>query len=140
MLRKKPVTPEAAKLKMAGLCARSEHCEYEIKEKLRKMGLFSDAIQEIIEFLIANRFIDNYRFAKSYVNDKVRFAGWGRNKIKQGLYLKRIPRETIILACDEIDEEEYLSSLYKLAISKSRSLDLSDYDERGKLYRHLISS
>lgn len=139
MLRKKPISPEAAKLKMAGLCARSENCEHEIKEKLRKMGLFSDEINEILEFLIENRFIDNYRYAASFARDKVRFSGWGRNKIKQGLYLKRIPRDAINSACEEIKEEEYNEALYKVASSKARTLDLSDYDDKAKLYRYLIS-
>lgn len=139
MIRKKPVTPDAAKIKMADICAKSEHCEYEIKNKLIKMGLCSGDIAEIIEFLLEERFIDNTRYAKSFANDKVRFAGWGRNKIKQHLYLKRIPRECINEACLNIDEEAYLDSLYKVASQKARSYDLSQYEEKAKLYRYLLS-
>ena len=137
--RKKPVTPEAARLKMADLCARSEQCEYEIREKLRKQGLPSAETDKIITFLIDNKFIDNERYARSFTNDKVRFASWGRNKIRQALALKRIPSSAIIEALNEIDEKEYLKAIQRAGISKIKSLDIEDYDDRLKLYRHLLS-
>ena len=137
--RKKPITPDAARLKMADLCARSEHCEYEIREKLRKQGLPSAETDKIITFLIYNKFIDNERYARSFTNDKVRFASWGRNKIRQALALKRIPSSAIKEALNEIDEKEYLKAIQRAGISKVKSLDIEDYDDRLKLYRHLLS-
>ena len=137
--RKKPVTPDAARLKMADLCARSEQCEYEIREKLRKQGLPSAEADKIITFLIDNKFIDNERYARSFTNDKVRFASWGRNKIRQALALKRIPSSAINEALNEIDEKEYLKAIQRAGISKVKSLDIEDYDDRLKLYRHLLS-
>lgn len=137
--RKKPVTPDAARLKMADLCARSEQCEYEIREKLRKQGLPSAEVDKIITFLIDNKFIDNERYARSFTNDKVRFASWGRNKIRQALALKRIPSSAINEALNEIDEKEYLKAIQRAGMSKVKSLDIEDYDDRLKLYRHLLS-
>ncbi|MBD5197383.1 MAG: RecX family transcriptional regulator [Bacteroidales bacterium] len=136
---KKPITPEAARLKMADLCARSERCEAEIREKLRKQGLPYSEIDKILEFLINNKFIDNARFARSFTNDKVRFAGWGRNKIRQALALKRIPSAAIAEALSQIDEKEYIRSLQRAGTIKARSLDLEEYDDRARLYRYLIT-
>jgi len=139
MIRKKAATPESARLKMADLCARSEHCEYEIREKLRKQMLPPSEVDKIISFLTERRFIDNARFARSFTNDKVRFSGWGRNKIRQALLLKRIPSSLISEALESIDEEEYMAMSCKAASAKARNLDLEDYNERMKLYRHLLS-
>ena len=61
MINKKPASPEALKLKMADLCARSEQCEYDIREKLRRKMLPIADIDRIICFLIENRFIDDLR-------------------------------------------------------------------------------
>lgn len=139
MIRKKPITPEAAKLKMADLCARSEQCEFEIREKLRKQGLSSDESDKIINFLIDNKFIDASRYAASFTNDKVRFSSWGRNKIRQALAMKRIPSADIRTALADIDEKEYLEAIQRAGLSKAKNLDLEIYEDRMKLYRHLLS-
>ncbi len=139
MIRKKPITYDAARLKMADLCARAEHCEHEIREKLFKQGLSSSDIDRLIDFLIENRFIDNSRYAAGFARDKVRFSRWGRNKVRQALALKRIPSATIREALEEIGEDDYLEALHRAAIAKARGLSLDDYDDRAKLYRHLLS-
>lgn len=139
MIKKKTVTPEAARLKMADLCARSEQCEWDIRQKLRKQGLNGGDIEKILDFLTENKFIDDYRFARSFTNDKVRFSAWGRNKIRQALALKRIPRSAITEALREIDEKDYLNALQRAGISKAKNLNLNDYDDKAKLYRYLIS-
>lgn len=139
MIRKKPITKEAALLKMADLCARGEHCAFEIREKLRKMQLAASDANEIVEYLEENRYIDDSRFARAFARDKVKFSGWGKNKIRMALAMKRIPSAEISLALEEIDPEEYMAVAVNAAKAKARNLDLSDYDDKGKLYRHLAS-
>ena len=139
MIRKKPITKEAALLKMADLCARGEHCAFEIREKLRKMQLAASDANEIVEYLEENRYIDDSRFARAFARDKVKFSGWGKNKIRMALAMKRIPSAEISSALEEIDPEEYMAVAVNAAKSKARNLDLSDYNDKGKLYRHLAS-
>ena len=139
MIRKKPITKEAALLKMADLCARGEHCAFEIREKLRKMQLAASDANEIVEYLEENRYIDDSRFARAFARDKVKFSGWGKNKIRRALAMKRIPSAEISSALEEIDPEEYMAVAVNAAKAKARNLDLSDYDDKGKLYRHLAS-
>lgn len=139
MINRKPANPEALRLKMADLCARSEQCEHEIREKLRKKMLPPAEIDKIIDFLIDGKFIDNSRYARSFTNDKVRFSGWGRNKIRMALAYKGIPSSFISEALEGIDEKEYRTSLMKVSTTKAKNLDLNEYDDRAKLYRHLIS-
>ena len=139
MIRKKPITKEAALLKMADLCARGEHCAFEIREKLRKMQLAASDANEIVEYLEENRYIDDSRFARAFARDKVKFSGWGKNKIRMALAMKRIPSAEISSALEEIDPEEYIAVAVNAAKAKARNLDLSDYNDKGKLYRHLAS-
>ncbi len=124
---------------MAGLCARAEHCEAEVREKLYRMGIARDVREEIIDYLVENKYIDHRRFAGAYARDKMRFSSWGRKKIRLGLMQKRISSEIIREALESLDEKEYVSVLKHAAESKASRLDLSDRDDRLALYRHLLS-
>lgn len=138
----KPISPEAAVARMAELCARSEQCEADIRQKLYRLGLSPASVQDCIERLVRGRFIDNARFARAFANDKVRFSSWGRNKIRLALIGKRIPSETIREALDSIDEADYLQALKRTIGAKVRSLDLRGPDarnERLKLFRFVLS-
>lgn len=135
---KKIPDPEALRLRMAGLCSRSEQCTFDIRMKLRKTGLTSSKTEEIIDFLTEMKFLSDARYARAFTADKVRFAAWGRLKIRAYLAAKRIPSDCIAEAFDNIDEEEYAAALDRAARSKAASLDLHNREERQKLYRHLL--
>ncbi|MDE6576654.1 MAG: RecX family transcriptional regulator [Muribaculaceae bacterium] len=139
---KKPVSPEAARLRMADLCARSEQCEADIMRKLQNLSLPGDVAGEIIKFLRENKFIDDERFARSFARDKCRFSSWGRNKIRLALMAKHIPADAIAHGLAEIDKDDYLNALRKVALAKFRQLDLTGEkarEDRMKLYQHIIS-
>ena len=84
--------------------------------------------------------IDDERFCRAFVNDKFRFAKWGKMKIAQGLYMKKIPSDVAWRYLNEIDEEEYLSILRALLASNRKSIHAADdYELNGKLMRFAMS-
>ncbi|MDE5774375.1 MAG: RecX family transcriptional regulator [Muribaculaceae bacterium] len=127
------------RLRMADLCARSEQCSYDIALKLRRAGASAAQMMQIIDDLRSQKFIDDARYARALTNDKVRFAGWGRMKIRAALLAKRISESDIRLAFDGIDDDEYNASLMRVARSKARGLDLGDYRQRQKFFRSMAS-
>lgn len=138
----KTVTPEAARIRMADLCARSEQCEADIRQKLYRLGLASGEVQKIIESLTRESFIDNARFARSFSRDKCRFSSWGRNKIRLALAAKRISSQDIAQGLEAIEEKDYLDALRRVAAAKARGLDLNGpegRENRIKLFRHILS-
>lgn len=139
MREKKPLTKDVALLRMADLCARSEQCASEIMTKLRAKGLSAQDICDIIDNLTARGFIDERRYARSFTRDKVRFAGWGRLKIRAMLAARRISPGAMSEAMDEIDPEEYADALARVAKSKAHGLDLRVYDDRMRLLRQLAT-
>lgn len=142
MATKRPITPEAARIRMADLCARSEQCEYDIRQKLYKTRLPADNISEILIYLIENKFIDNVRFARSYARDKCRFSSWGPYKIRLGLSAKHISANDIAKGLEELETEDIKEAAERVARAKERSLDLhgsTAREDRIKLYRHIIS-
>lgn len=139
MKPKTPPSAEAVRLKMAALCARSEQCAFDIRQKILRSGLSSDQAEEILSFLKRERFVDDARFARAFAADKMRFARWGRLKIRQGLAAKRISASDIAEALDALDAGEYEKSLLEAAAAKARSLDLAKREDAIKLCRHLAS-
>lgn len=136
---KRQITLEGMLARMAGLCAGSEQCSADIREKVLKKGFSSDVADKIIAYLVKNKYIDDSRFAKALASDKVRFSGWGKIKIRLYLRGKQISEGDINLALDYIDDEDYSVALSKALAAKARSLNLSDAADRMKLYRHLVS-
>lgn len=138
----KPITPEAARIRLADLCARSEQCEADVRQKLYRLGLSSGEVQSIVTSLIEERFIDNARFARSFARDKCRFSSWGRNKIRLALAAKRISAADIAQGLASIEEHDYMDALRRTAAAKARGLDLNGAEAREnrlKLFRHILS-
>ena len=52
--------------KAATYASRCEHCESEVREKLVGWGASDEETDEIIAYLIEERYIDNQRYANSY--------------------------------------------------------------------------
>ena len=105
------LTDEEALNRVASYCSAAEHCRAEVNEKLQRWGIAYETIARILERLETEKYIDDERYCRAFVNDKFRFAKWGKMKIAQGLYMKKIPSDVAWRHLNEIDEEEYLSIL-----------------------------
>lgn len=139
-LKRKTVSAENAKVRLENLCARSEHCEWELKEKLRRWGVGPADTEKILESLRKGRFYDDARYASAFARDKLLYNRWGRRKIAMALAAKRIDRETAGDALDNIDEKEYREVLLELMRAKARGIkEGNTYDGRTKLYRAVAS-
>ena len=122
--------------KAATYASRCEHCESEVREKLLAWGGSNEEVNEIIAYLIEERYIDNQRYANSYAKDKFRFNHWGKYKISMMLRSKDIESEFIEEALEQIDDKEYLEKLQQILKNKLRSLKYSSkYEKKGKLFK-----
>lgn len=131
--------PENVKLRLASLCARSEQSEYDLRQKCMRSGLTALQTEDIIRFLKEQRFTDDSRFAKAYAMDKVRFGGWGFNKIRLGLRQKHISSSNIDEAIAKVPKSEYVEAMKRVANQKAKSLDMKTQEGRAKFYRYMIS-
>ena len=108
--------------KAMAYCASQEHAEGEVRGKLRSWGLTENDTDQIISKLIQEKFLDNERYARAFVRDKLTLNGWGRIKIRYMLHGKGVESRIIDKALDEIDEEHYLGILKDLLEKKARTL------------------
>ncbi|MCH5307190.1 MAG: RecX family transcriptional regulator [Prevotella sp.] len=136
----KQKTGQEAYLQLAALCAQSEHCQWEMTEKMRRWGLDEKTQASIMARLIKERYIDDERYARAFVKDKVRYNKWGRRKVEQALWQKHIAEDIRQLVLDEVDEEEYLEVLRPLLKQKRKTTKAqSDYEMNQKLLRFALS-
>ena len=136
---KKEMTEQEAYLQLAALCAQAEHCQQEMRDKMKRWGLDEMAQNRVIGRLVKERYIDDERYARAFVNDKIRYNKWGRRKIQQGLWQKRIDDDIQQRVLDEVDDEEYLSVLKPLLKQKRKSIMAqSDYELNQKLLRFAL--
>ena len=136
---KKEITEQEAFLQLATLCAQAEHCEKEMRDKLKRWEIEESAQDRIIQRLINERYIDDERYARAFVKDKIRYNKWGRRKVQQGLWLKQIAPEIQQRVLDEIDENEYLDVLRSLLRQKRKTIKAqNDYELNQKLVRFAL--
>ena len=137
--KKKPITEQEALQKLSALCARAEHSSGEMLEKMRRWQLSEDARKRVLDRLIDEKFVDDERFARLFVREKIRFDRWGRRKIEQALYQKGVASSISRRVLDEVDDEAYVVELKKLIAAKRRSVQAeSDYELRAKLTKYAL--
>jgi regulatory protein len=126
-------------LTLAALCAQAEHCQWEMLEKMRRWELPEEAQARVMQRLVSERYVDDERYAQAFVKDKIRYNKWGRRKVEQALWQKRIDEEIRKRVLDEVDDEEYLSVLRPLLKQKRKSTKAqSDYELNQKLMRFAL--
>lgn len=125
---------------MQANCSRSEKCCYDIKLALKKKQIKNSDIEQIIELLVDDKFINDERYALYFVRDKFRLAKWGKQKISYMLKNKQIAQEYIGLAFAEIDDRIYRETLKELIVKKRNQLSEPDkYKAKDKILRFAVS-
>ena len=136
---KKEMTEQEAYLQLATLCAQAEHCEQEMRDKMKRWEIDETVQNRIIDRLVKERYIDNERYARAFVKDKIRYNKWGMRKVQQALWMKRIDNDIQQRVLDEIDDKEYLDVLRPLLKQKRKSTKAAnDYELNQKLVRFAL--
>ena len=136
----KEKTEQEAYLQLAAMCAQAEHCEQEMRDKMRRWAIAPDAQDRVVARLVKERYVDNERYARAFVKDKIRYNKWGRRKVMQALWMKRIDDDIQRSVLDEIDDKEYIDVLVPLLKQKRKTIKAkSDYELNQKLVRFALS-
>lgn len=116
------LTPEQALQKARHFCAYQERCHNEVKQKLYSFGLYRNDVEAALSTLIEENYLNEERFAIQFAGGRFRMKQWGRVKIKHELKLKKVSEYCIRKGLKEIEEDDYLATLEKLAQKKWDSL------------------
>ena len=122
--------------KMAQLCSRSEQCSADIRKKVIAYEIKDELVEEIIEKLKAEKFLDDERYVKAYVSDKFRLNKWGKIKMRYYLKAKGLSNNVIEKGFLEIKEEQYIKVLISTLKEKAKTIKSGDkFDKMGQIIR-----
>jgi regulatory protein len=109
-----------------------------VEKKMKEYQLIPEAREVILLHLIQHNFLNEERFSKSFARGKFRIKKWGKRRIVQELKMRKISDYNIKSGLKEIDEDEYYTTLEKVAKIKNDSIKESNPFKRNqKLYQYL---
>lgn len=137
---KKTYTPDQAMEKLRKYCAYQERCHQEVKQKLFDLSIYGDTQDEIISDLITENFLNETRFAESFVRGKYKIKKWGRAKILQELKKRQISAYNIKKGFLQIDEAIYSENIEYLIKKKLTTLsrEKNHFIRRKKLQEFMV--
>lgn len=137
---KNPLTEQELYQKLSYRCSVCEYPPYDIEQKAMQAGASPEVAHRLVERLIDQNFINEQRYAQSFVHDKFEFNHWGKNKIAMALRQKKISGTLADQALASIDDSQYISVLKDILITKARQLKEPDpYKHRRKLMAFAVS-
>ena len=123
-------------IKYIGIRLRSKK---EITDYLKKMDLSIEVIDDILNKLITNKYIDDERFSQAYIKDKYNFSNNGPYKIINELVKLGIDKDMAYTYTFDIitNEEEKINKLINKYVKSDKKHDW--YYLRNKIYNNLIN-
>lgn len=120
-------------------CNYQDRCHQEVRNKLYELGATTTEVNELIAELIEANILNEERYARSIARGRFRLKKWGKIKITQHLKQNRVSEYCIRKAMTEIDYDEYLGTINKLAERKWYELraDKNVQIRKGKVFRYL---
>jgi len=121
-------------------CNFQERSHKEVRNKLYELGCRTTEVDQLISELIEAGLLNEERYARSIARGKFRLKKWGRNKIIQSLKQQQVSAYCIKKALTEINTDDYLSTLTRLARKKWQELktERSVLLKKIKLFRYLL--
>jgi len=137
---KKSFTVAEIREKLAQYCVYQDRCHWEVEQKMREFTLIPEAKDEILIYLIQQKFLNEERFTKSFARGKFYQKKWGKVKIANALKLKQIPPKLIEVGLKEINANDYFETLEMLYNQKLDSLasERDSFKKKAKIKSYLL--
>lgn len=118
---------------------RSYKTEKEIRDKLLLKEFDEETIEKTVEFLKEYGFIDDLKFVRMFVKDRIK--NQGKNKIKYALLQKGINKYLIDEVFGELDRDDEIKRAIELCEKKYLSIikrESDDFKIKNKITRYLL--
>ena len=131
------LTTDVILKKVLRYCAYQDRCTQEVRNKLATFDMPDSEKEKILKLLVDEGYLDDERYASTFVRSKIHLKKWGVNKIRMALKMKGISDENISNALSEIDPEIYREELIK--VLKSKKINETDpYKLKAKLAQYAM--
>ncbi len=129
---KKYFTVDEIKRKLEHYCAYQDRCHKEVEQKMWEFNLIPEAKELILLSLMKDNYLNEERFCKSYARGKFRIKNWGKQRIVRELKFRDISAYNIKTALKEIDETEYLKTIYRITENRNEVISEPNIFKRKK--------
>jgi regulatory protein len=143
--QREPLDPAKARERVfqraAKLLAAKQRSVEELRERLLEgRGATKANVEEVIARLREYGYLDDEKFAQSYASLRLRERPIGRRRLQRDLWLKKVDKQTIETALDEVFETTPESDLIDRAIAKRIRLrgKPKTREDAKKLFDHLL--
>jgi regulatory protein len=101
--------------------------------------MIPEAIDTIIVHLLKHNFLNEERFAKTFVSGKFKIKNWGRSRLTYELKKKEIGKVNINQALAEIENEKYIEVFNNLAEKRLNNIkETNKFKKKKKLIDYLL--
>lgn len=118
----KPYTVKQALNKLKKYCTYQDRCHKEVELKLKEMRIIIEASNQIIITLVQENYLNEERFAISFVRGKFKIKKWGKQRLILELKRRNISKYLINKAIKQISDQEYKTTFERLAKRKAESI------------------
>ena len=121
-------------------CAYQERSHKEVRTKLLNLDVYGDELEELMQLLIQENFLNEERYAIAYAGGKFRIKKWGKLKITQGLKIQNVSDYCIAKALKEVEEIEYQKTIQRLFENKLSELqgEKNTFKKKMKLKNYFL--
>ena len=114
----------------------------EIREKMARRGYTATVINEVIDNLLQEKYLNDDNYAEVFINSMKNYKTWGRFMMKKKLIEKKLAKELIEQKLSElVSDEDELKSATRYLAREFKDVEIKElsYEEKQKIMRQLMS-
>ena len=113
--------------------------KYEVRLKLKENGFAEDVIDEVLDILEKEEYLNDKIYCEICIEDKKKINGYGKNKIKSLLIQKGISKNIFEDFLNEFEYDEEFDNALKMGIKKLELLsnEEDNFKKKQKIINYL---
>ena len=113
--------------------------KYEVRLKLKENGFAEDVIDEVLDILEKEEYLNDKVYCEIFIEDKKKLNGYGKNKIKSLLIQKEISKNIFEDFLNEFEYDEEFDNALKMGIKKLELLsnEENNFKKKQKIINYL---
>ena len=130
---------ERAKSRAINYISRKLKTKYEVRLKLKENGFAEDVIDEVLDILEKEEYLNDKVYCEIFIEDKKKLNGYGKNKIKSLLIQKGISKNIFEDFLNEFEYDEEFDNALKMGIKKLELLsnEEDNFKKKQKIINYL---
>ena len=125
---------EMAYTRLLNYLAYRERCEYEVNQWLFRKG-YQDLKDDLVARLKDHDYLNDARYARLFIRDRVKLKGWGPIRLRHELNSKRIDKGIIDVEIESIkDDSDFDQLALDLVLRKTKNLAAPNFNDKKRLW------